>query len=81
MKTVSYTELQVGNIVHFYRARFEIISAEICKESLQNAEKGMPEEFMSAKGVWLDGEEISGYFGRGTAWHFQGNIKARCAIE
>lgn len=81
MKTISYTELQVSNIVHFHGARFEIISVKWCEENPENIKHGMPDVFMSAQGKWLDGEEIRGYFSSGTTWHFQGNIRARCTIE
>ena len=75
MKTISYTELQVGNIVHFYGARFEITRAELIQRS------GTEMTLMSANGVWIDGATVKGYFGPTKDWHFQGNLLAKCTVE
>ena len=70
-KTIPTLELQVGNIVHFYGARFEVLSTRIvnCKDG---------DKVMTTKAKWLDGAQIGGYFGDGTNdWNFQGNHLAR----
>lgn len=78
-KTIKTTELQVGNIVHFYGARFEVLSTQMNEpHSTDNIQK----PFLSSKAKWLDGEEIRGYFGKDTTnWNFQGNELARVTIE
>ena len=76
-KTINYTELQVGNIVHFYGARFEIISTEMQKD---NHDRGNG-DIMVAFGKWVDGATEAGYFGPNKLWTFQGNKLANCEVE
>lgn len=79
-KSVPYTELKVGNIVHFHGARFLIESTKIVPET--DARYKQYGDIMSAQGKWIDGEEVRGYFGRNNPnWHFQGNKNAEAHIE
>lgn len=79
-KSVIYPELKVGDVVHFYGARFEIKSTKIVPETdPRYVHNG---DIMSAQGVWIDGAEVRGYFGRNKPnWHFQGNKNAVAAVE
>lgn len=71
---VKATDLKVGNIVQFYNARFEILETNIINQN--------DSPTMTTKAKWLDGEEIRGYFGKGTIdWNFQGNDLAYFAVE
>ncbi len=76
-KNVNYTELQIGDIVHFYGARFEINSVELKADTSRDANG----DIMRANGKWLDGETVEGYFGPKIDWMFQGNKVAVAAIE
>jgi hypothetical protein len=75
---MSVTELNVGNIVHFYGARFEIQSAAMYPE-FDNTPGAGP--VMVAIGKWLDGATVNGYFGPEKDWNFQGNQFARVRVE
>ena len=80
-KDVSCMDLEIGNIVHFYGARFEIVSTKLLPETRDDVKKDAP-MYMSAIGVWIDGAEERGYFGEDKReWNFQGNKYARHAIE
>lgn len=78
-KMIKTTELQVGNIVHFYGARFEVLSVQM-NQPFSNEKVQKP--FLTSAAKWLDGDEIPGYFGKGTDnWNFQGNDLASVCIE
>ncbi|HDR9259599.1 TPA: hypothetical protein QDB21_005621 [Burkholderia vietnamiensis] len=66
----------MGDIAHFYGARFEIISTEL-HEPHEHDELPV----MVAIGKWIDGAAVRGYFGPDKDWNFQGNKRARVAIE
>ena len=74
---ISNTELQVGNIVHFHGARFEIVSTDLQKDHRDEGNG----DIMVAMGKWLDGEVVQGYFGPTKQWNFQGNKLAIREIE
>jgi len=81
-KSIKYTELQVGNVVRFYGARFEIVNAVMYRQDADHiAQYGVISHTMVAKGKWLDGEIITGYFGPTKDWNFQGNSNASVTIE
>jgi hypothetical protein len=78
-KQIKTTELKVGNIVHFYGARFEVLFTAIQKATDNDACK---KDVLWSKAKWLDGNEIGGYFGRNCEdWNFQGNDLATVNIE
>ncbi len=82
LKTIKYPELQVGHIAHFYGARFRITSVELYpQDAAHKAQYGECGETMSARGQWLDGETVRGYFGPNVDWKFQGNMHATIEIE
>lgn len=82
MKTVTYPELQAGNIVHFYGARFEITDTRTVPQDADHlAQFGDCGPTMCANGKWLDGHVQNGYFGPGKDWKFQGNKHATAWIE
>lgn len=77
-----YTELQVGHIVQFYGARFEIYSTETHPQDADHVAKyGVISDTMVAKGRWIDGAIIPGYFGPSKDWTFQGNAHATAWVE
>lgn len=80
-KQIPYTELNVGDIVNFYGARFEIVKATCFKETEQKYIDNDCPVIMSAQGKWLDGNIINGYFGPTKDWIFQGNKLAIADIE
>jgi len=60
-KTISTVELNVGNIVYFHGARFEIYSATMFDH---HADRQWPnEQVMVAMAKWLDGYIVTSYFG------------------
>ena len=78
-KNISTVELYVGDIVHFYGARFEIYSTRMVE---QHADRKAPDEkVMVAMGKWLEGATQTGYFGPNKDWNFQGNKNARVTVE
>lgn len=77
-KTVKCTELKVGDVVHFYGARFEIYETELHDAATCGSKYG---DVMSARGKWLDGECVRGYFGPKKGWTFQGNEMATHVVE
>jgi hypothetical protein len=79
-KQISTTELNVGDIVRFYGARFEIYSTAMYPER-DDPRFAANGPVMVAMGKWLDGEIVRGYFGPGKDWNFQGNKLARVTIE
>ena len=79
---VNIMDLEIGHIVHFHGARFEITKKTVVKN------RSMHEEFnadrdtiMCANGVWLDGAKVNGYFGPNKDWNFQGNKNVSHAVE
>lgn len=76
-KQINYTELNVGNVVHFHGARFEIYEAYMIADPLPDNSGPI----MRAKGKWLDGATVNGYFGPNKDWIFQGNKRAICSVE
>ena len=84
LKTIKATELQVGNIVHFYGARFEVLSIQMhidykYKWPTNEIESGT--FFLSSDAKWLDGDVVNGYFGPTKNWNFQGNHLRTIDIE
>lgn len=81
-KLINQMDVKVGDIVHSYGARFEIISRTDHKETDPVVlAYGGTETFCSAIGKWLDGEIIRGYFGPDMNWNFQGNKRVTLRIE
>lgn len=78
-RVIPRTELVEGNIVHFYGARFEIVSTRLIDDFDGVTDK--PCKVMVADGKWIDGEVIPGYFGPGKNFNFQGNRFASAVIE
>lgn len=72
-------DLKVGDIAHFHGARFEIYSTNIVDG--HNDREWPDEKVMVAMGKWLDGHTVTGYFGPGKDWNFQGNHRAYVDIE
>lgn len=58
-------DLEVGDIVDFYSAKFEIISTKIVMYD--------GDQVMVAHAKWLSGNEVPFYFGPDKDWTFQGN--------
>ncbi|QLJ61188.1 hypothetical protein HP475_15240 [Serratia marcescens] len=67
-------DLKVGDKISFYGALFEISSVRHISQPYRD-DMG-PEKTTIANGVWLSGNEISGYFGKKRDWTFQGNHRA-----
>lgn len=81
-KIISVVELNVGDIVHFYGARFEITCAVMFRQDDDHIRQfGHIGPTMAANGKWLDGATQTGYFGPGKDWNFQGNKGARVTVE
>lgn len=84
-KLVKRTELQPGNIVHAYGARFEITTMQILVtvSSARDHQQGLVTSpfIMLAESKWLDGKIVDGYFGPTRSWKFQGNDGALVDIE
>lgn len=78
-KIVTTPELNVGNIVHFHGARFEIHTATMYAQTEERLKQYGP--VMAAIGKWLDGQIVPSYFGPEKDWKFQGNSLATVAIE
>lgn len=79
-KLIKTTALQPGNIVHFYGARFEVLSVQM--HTVKNDAAPGCGFALSSKAKWLDGMEVRGYFGKGTDdWNFQGNDLATVSVE
>lgn len=80
MKLIPVTQAKVGDVVHFYGARFvieEISNTAIgCSSDLQGPH---PAAMNIAK--WLDGNVIANYFGPDKKWNFQGNESYKISIE
>jgi hypothetical protein len=74
-KRICRLDLNVGDIAHFQGARFEITTTRVYEDKYDN------ETVMVAIGKWLDGKEITGYFGKDINWNFQGNHLSRVDIE
>lgn len=88
MKTVSVTQLNVGDIVHFYGARFEIIRTEESRGHIDGAHAyGLHIDFVGPSpvavpmGRYIDGDVVVGYFGPNKDWSFQGNFRNRVQVE
>ena len=78
-KYIKTTDLQVGNIVHFYGARFEVLEVQM---NQPHSTDKIQKPFLSSKAKWIDGVQVRGYFGEGTIdWNFQGNDQAGVTIE
>lgn len=76
-KVIPYTELEVGHIVHFYGARFEVYSTRLVTDNAPDNHG----DIMVAMAKWIDGEVVQGYFGPGKDWNFQGNRLAQASVE
>ena len=82
MKTVNIMNLKIGNIVHFHCARFEITSTKIViAKGINEIKDAQRDTVMIAKGQWIDGKQVKGYFGRDTDWIFQGNSNVSHSVE
>jgi len=73
------TDLNVGDIVHFHGARFEIYNTTMFRETEERYKIYGP--VMVAMGKWLDGAIVNGYFGPNKDWNFQGNKNASVCVE
>ena len=85
-KQISIMNLEAGMIVHFYGARFEIVSAEVRThitghDSYDNRPERREDRVMVAQAKWLDGHIESGYFGPNKDWTFQGNHYVSHVVE
>jgi hypothetical protein len=78
-QTIARTSLAVGHIVHFHGARFEITSTKLLSD--RSFGINSDDQVIVANGKWIDGQEVAGYFGKGTDWTFQGNNFATAEIE
>lgn len=78
-KIIRMTDLQMGDIAHFYGARFEIYAIQMHSTKDRNEADGY--FLMCAYGKWLDGSIVPGYFGPTKDWYFQGNDLAGVSIE
>ena len=74
-KRINQMDVKVGDIVHFYGARFEIISRR------DGSDKELNKPYCSAIGKWLDGQVVRGYFGPEKNWNFQGNNNVTLQVE
>lgn len=77
LKTICRLDLKVGDIAHFYGARFEITETA----SIDPRSQTIHGQIMSANGKWLDGTIEPGYFGPDQDWTFQGNKYSSTVIE
>jgi hypothetical protein len=82
VKRINQMEVKVGDVVHFYGARFEIISRKDYVETDKDLlALGAGPTYCSAIGKWLDGAIVRGYFGPTKNWNFQGNKNVTLQIE
>ncbi|HIA2362687.1 TPA: hypothetical protein ACU92F_007434, partial [Burkholderia contaminans] len=75
-KRINQLEIQVGNIVHAYGARFEITEVRTYDERDERLIAMGRDKVVAAKGKWLDGRIETGYFGPTKDFNFQGNSGA-----
>lgn len=73
-ETIPVTELNVGDVVRFHGARFQVHTAAMYRD-------GAAGPVMTAHATWLDGDIMTGYFGPGKDWNFQGNAGHRVRRE
>lgn len=79
---VNILALNIGDIVRFHGARFVITSTKLLPQGADHiAQYGVISDTMCANGKWLDGAEVTGYFGRDKDWGFQGNSHATHTVE
>lgn len=81
MKVVNQLDLKVGNIVHAYGARFEIVEINEFEQTSEYLIKAGRTKIVSAIGKWIDGQILPGYFGPEKNWNFQGNSGVSQFIE
>jgi hypothetical protein len=77
LKTICRLDLKVGDIAHFYGARFEITSTEMVADKWCDGHGPV----QRANGRWLDGHIQPCYFGPDKDWTFQGNKYSSDTIE
>lgn len=85
-KRTNIMNLEAGMIVHFYGARFEVVSAEVKthitgRDSYDNRPERREDRVMVAHAKWLDGNIENGYFGPNKDWTFQGNYRVSHEVE
>lgn len=74
------TELNIGDVVEFYGALFEIIDSGESRGHIDGyGAYGLFDDFVGPSpvavpvGRWIFGAVVSGYFGPTKTWTFQGN--------
>lgn len=84
-KPINIMNLEVGMIVHFHGARFEVTSVEVKTHSSNGSMNIRPEvredRVMVAHAKWLSGNIVNGYFGPEKDWTFQGNYWVSYMVE
>lgn len=86
MQTVdkNIMDLEVGDIVHFYGARFEVTTTRVVYHRTGTDNQLPPQRsdcVMVAKAKWIDGHIENGYFGPMKDWTFQGNFRVSYKVE
>ena len=82
MKRITYPELNLGDVARAHGACFEIIEVVMYRQDADHKAKyGDMGPTVCAKGRWLNGAVVKGYFGPGVDWTFQGNKGAEIYIE
>ena len=86
---VSSTNLNVGDVVEYYGARFKIISTGESRSHIKGiGAYGMTGEFIGPSpvatpiGKFISGQPVNCYFGQDKNFSFQGNVHNRfCRVE
>ncbi|WP_041494491.1 hypothetical protein [Burkholderia sp. KJ006] len=81
IKRINQLEIEVGNIVHAYGARFEIFEIHTYAERDENLIAMGRDKVVAAVGKWIDGRIEPGYFGPDKNFNFQGNAGVSLMIE
>lgn len=78
VEIIPVTQLNVGDVVRFHGARFQVHTAYMYRDQLGQA---FTDPVMVALATWLDGDVMPCYFGPGKDWNFQGNEAHRVRRE
>lgn len=78
---IKNTELQVGDVVHAYGARFRIVEVKTYREADGYFMHPWSGDTTVGVGEWIDGCVKPGYFGPKKNFKFQGNSSAHRCIE
>ncbi|WP_310638988.1 hypothetical protein [Burkholderia gladioli] len=81
LQTIKNIDVKIGDIVHAYGARFNIIKVYEYEERDPRLIALGLDKIVSGEGQWIDGETITGYFGPTKNFNFQGNANATLRIE